>query len=230
MLGRARFPFQTTGAEAITSDKGGVHVQNEEVNLCWWGEESIKEIIVQQAGQSQKLSVPLQSSYTFLHHDKHRRALFFHHSKLHCIFALKLTSLCTAWPISQPILAYCRYQSQHILCQPIRNKNCAVQKFQRCIWDSLETVSVLHCLSIRALTSLFFQSKMSQLGIWPRYALTNSKDTYQKWWKYLHWPQKYSIALLLTTASSSWFTNEKHVSLTRGPVTHLVSRGARWGV
>lgn len=38
MLGCALFPFQTTGAEAIKKDKGGVHAENEEGNLWWCGE------------------------------------------------------------------------------------------------------------------------------------------------------------------------------------------------
>lgn len=60
MLGRTLFPFHTTWAEAIKSDMGSVHVENENEG----GEESIKEILVQHSGQSQKLSVPFQSSCT----------------------------------------------------------------------------------------------------------------------------------------------------------------------
>lgn len=58
------------------------------------------------------------------HFYTNRQALFFHHSKLHCIFALKRTLLGIACPLNQPILAYCRYQYQHtVYASQYRTRN-----------------------------------------------------------------------------------------------------------
>lgn len=64
MLECAPFPFQTTRAEAIESDKGGVSVQ------------SIKEITARQSSLSQESFVPFQGSCTFVHHSRNRQCFF----------------------------------------------------------------------------------------------------------------------------------------------------------